>query len=84
MTDPTFFTYILYSPTLDKFYVGSTNDLKRRLQEHIDSSSGFTGKAKDWEMKYTEAFADRTLAIKRELQIKKWKSKSMILNLIQP
>ncbi|MFP4042588.1 MAG: GIY-YIG nuclease family protein [Bacteroidales bacterium] len=29
-----FFVYILYSENFDKYYVGHTNNIERRLQEH--------------------------------------------------
>ena len=70
-----FFVYIIYSAFLDKFYVGYTSDLKKRLLEHNTGISDFTSKTSDWEMKYTESFTDRQLAMKREKEIKKKKSR---------
>ncbi|MGV3528893.1 MAG: GIY-YIG nuclease family protein [Flavisolibacter sp.] len=34
-----FYTYILYSQTVDRFYVGSTVDLARRVSEHNSGHS---------------------------------------------
>ena len=82
VSDQHFYAYILYSKKLDKYYVGSTMNIKNRLKYHLASSGGFTSKAKDWEIKYAEAFDSRSEAIKRELQIKKWKSRKMIEKLI--
>ncbi len=76
------FTYILYSASLDKYYIGSTKDVCNRLEEHLYSTKGFTSRASDWELKYFEKYATRTLAMKREIQIKKWKSRIMIEKLI--
>ncbi|PKP25613.1 MAG: hypothetical protein CVU03_07080 [Bacteroidetes bacterium HGW-Bacteroidetes-2] len=42
-----FFTYIIYSKTLDGYYIGSTKDVPQRVEEHIYSTQGFTSKAKD-------------------------------------
>ncbi|GAB5552695.1 MAG: hypothetical protein Sapg2KO_22860 [Saprospiraceae bacterium] len=53
-----------------------------RLKKHLSNHKGFTAKAKDWTLFHTEVFDTLELARKRELQIKKWKSKKMILNLI--
>jgi putative endonuclease len=40
--------YILYSKTLDKFYVGSTSEsIVERMKKHSTNHKGFTGKAKD-------------------------------------
>jgi predicted GIY-YIG superfamily endonuclease len=39
-------------------------------------------KAKDWIVVYTEIYADKSQAYRRELQIKNWKSKTRIQNLL--
>ena len=76
-------TYILYSKNLDRHYVGYTCELiEERLQKHIINHSGFTGKAKDWGVAYTETFSTKEEAHARERQIKKWKSRKMIKSLI--
>jgi len=82
-TDIMFYTYILYSKTLNKYYIGSCQDINQRLQDHLNSRSKFTKKAKDWEVKYFETFPTRSEAYQRELQIKKMKSRKYIENLIE-
>ena len=77
-----FCVYILYSEKLDRYYIGSTQDIVTRLKKHLTNHKGFTGKAKDWEIKYVDYFETRELALKRERIIKKWKSRKMIKNLI--
>ncbi|MGE4541805.1 MAG: GIY-YIG nuclease family protein [Bacteroidales bacterium] len=75
--------YILFSQSLDKYYVGSTSlELNQRLRRHLSDHKGFTAKAKDWVIVYSEAFEDVSEARKRELQIKKWKSRTLIERLI--
>jgi len=74
--------YILYSKELDRYYVGSTSNLQERLNKHLSSNKGFTSKAKDWELKYQESFESTSDALKREFQIKKWKSSRMIEKLL--
>jgi len=76
------FVYILYSPARDKYYVGSCEDVSKRLIKHNTNHSGFTGKTGDWVIKYSEAFPDKSEALKREKQIKAWKSRKMIEKLI--
>ena len=81
---PMAFVYILFSESLDKFYVGSTStDLADRLRRHLSGHSGFTAKAKDWGIVYTETFPDKAKALKREKEIKAWKSRAMIAKLIR-
>jgi putative endonuclease len=77
-----YYCYILYSEKLDKYYIGSTTDLIGRLQRHNTSNHGFTSTGKPWIMKYSEEFENKTLAIKRELQIKSWKNRNTIEELI--
>jgi len=67
---------------LDRYYIGSTNDMAERMREHLWKHKGFTSKAKDWVVKYTETYPSKTTAIKRENQIKKWKSRAMIEKLV--
>jgi len=77
------YTYILYSHSLDKFYIGSTNDsMDERLRKHLSNHGGFTANAKDWRIVYIEHAEDIGIAAKREREIKKWKSRKMIEKLI--
>ncbi|HSP12072.1 MAG TPA: GIY-YIG nuclease family protein [Salegentibacter sp.] len=77
-----FYVYILFSKTLDKYYIGSTQDIDIRLEKHLQSKKGFTSRAKDWIVVYSEDFQSKQEAMKREFQIKKWKSRRMIEKLI--
>ena len=78
------YCYILYSKSLDSFYVGSCQDFKERLEKH---NQGFYGKqtytsiTNDWELFLdieTNVFAH---ARRLELKIKKMKSRVYIQNL---
>ena len=77
-----YYCYILYSEKLDKYYIGSIGDLEGRLQRHNTSNHGFTSTGKPWIMKYSEVFENKTLALKRELQLKNWKNRNAIEELI--
>ena len=70
--------YIIYSQQLNKYYVGYSTDLEKRLAEHNSGISKFTAKASDWILKYSEAFPDRESAMKREREIKDKKSRKYI------
>ena len=77
------YTYILHSETLDKFYLGHTcENLNERLRKHLSNHKGFTSKIKDWKIVYFETLENKSLAYKRELEIKSWKSKTKIKKLI--
>ena len=53
-----------------------------RVRKHNSNHSGFTGKIGDWELVYTEIVESKTEALKREIQIKKWKSRKKLEQLI--
>ena len=78
------YTYILYSPTLDKYYVGATRGcLKERIRRHNTQHNGYTGRANDWELMHSEPFDSIELAMSREREIKGWKRRSAIERLIE-
>ena len=74
--------YILYSTTLDKYYIGYTSNLEERLYKHLHSAKGFTSRAKDWTIVHPEEYSTKSEALMREKQIKNWKNRSLIENLI--
>ena len=78
-----FYVYIIYSPTKDKYYIGSTGDsLEKRVRKHNSNHKGFTGGIGDWELKYSEEYSSKLEVLKREKQIKGWKSRKLIEKLI--
>ena len=77
------YTYILFSEKLNKYYVGACIDMDRRLYEHNIGHSKFTSTGIPWILKYTEVFDTLQLAKKRELQIKKMKSRKYIESLFR-
>jgi len=67
------FVYILTNESKTSLYIGVTNNLSRRLQEHIEGNGGeFTARYKVHFLIYYEEFTDINLAIEREKQLKKW------------
>jgi putative endonuclease len=77
-----YYFYIIYSQQLDKYYIGHTSDIEERLRKHNSNHKGFTGKANDWAVVYTEIYPTKELAYAREREVKKWKSKVRITKLI--
>ena len=78
-----YYCYILYSRKLDKYYIGSTGDLSGRLRRHNSAHKGFTSIGKPWELKYSETFVVKSKALKREMEIKSWKNRNKIEELIE-
>lgn len=77
-----FYTYIIFSKTLNKYYTGSCENIENRLNDHLNSRSTYTKTAKDWIIVHFETFDSRSLAVKREMEIKKKKSRKYIEFLI--
>jgi putative endonuclease len=76
--------YILYSTTLDRYYIGhSCDSLENRLRQHLYEHAGFTGKAKDWKLVYHEVFPLKSAAYARERQVKRWKNRLLVERLIE-
>ena len=74
--------YILHSKLLDRYYIGSTQDITKRLEKHLSNNKGYTSRAKDWVLVYRESYLTKSEALLRERKIKSWKSKKMIEKLI--
>ena len=66
-----FAVYILFSEKLNKYYVGSTEDVVKRLSAHNAGLSKFTSLGIPWKLILSIDCADRSTAIKLELKIKK-------------
>ncbi len=75
--------YVLYSSKLDRYYIGYTSDvISERIRRHNSAHKGYTGKANDWQLKYVETYEDKSAALKRERELKSWKSKKKLEQLI--
>ena len=77
-----FYLYILRSQTSGRFYVGQTQDVVARLAYHNANYSKSLKNRGPWELLYTETFATRSDATRRERQIKSWKDRKLIGKLV--
>ena len=67
-----FRVYILYSPSIQRYYTGSTgDDLQERLRRHNSNHRGFTGKTDDWEVVFSKIYENKTEGLFEEKRIKK-------------
>ena len=65
------FIYLLQSrKNNQKFYIGITSNLKKRITEHNNGESVYTNRYKPWEIIYFEAFLSRDDARNRERALK--------------
>ena len=64
------YIYVLYSKTQNKFYIGLTNNLKRRFFEHKRNKVYTTYRMKTPKMAYVEICISKLDAQNREKQLK--------------
>ena len=66
------FLYILFNKLADKYYIGITENLQRRIIEHNSNQTHYTGKvAGDWEILYSKWFNSKIEARQEEIRLKK-------------
>lgn len=65
-----YYVYVLRSRQKDIFYIGCTEDLKKRILQHNNGESRATKSAALWELIYYEAYTSLSLARRRELRLK--------------
>lgn len=69
-----YYVYILTNAWHTTLYIGVTNNIKRRMQEHTSGAiEGFTKRYHLVELVYIEETNDVRLAIAREKQLKNWR-----------
>jgi len=74
--------YILHNPKTNRYYIGSTINLKRRLKQHKSGNTRTTRVLQTNELIYKEEYKNIQEARLREKQIKSFKSKIYIEKLI--
>ncbi|MGD9872662.1 MAG: GIY-YIG nuclease family protein [Kiritimatiellia bacterium] len=62
--------YILYSPTLGKYYVGLSSNPGQRCRQHCRGQSFWTSRATDWQEVFREACGTTKAARELERTIK--------------
>ena len=77
------FTYILYSPSKNRYYIGATNSLADRLNRHNSGYSKSTKSGRPWVLVYTHQFVSFQEATAFESDLKKQKKRAAYIPLIQ-
>ncbi len=77
-----YYTYIIHSSSIDKYYIGYTSDLQTRIARHNSGWGKFSSRGIPWKLVYREEFYTKSEAMKREIEIKKKKSRKYIEELI--
>jgi putative endonuclease len=76
-----FYVYILQSHIDNSLYIGHTGNIEERLLRHNQGRSKYTKSKRPWKVVHTERFESRSLATKRERNIKSLHRKDLLMNL---
>ena len=75
--------YILYSQSIDTYYIGSTINLEDRLLRHNSGRSKYTKRGIPWTLVYAKEYATKAEACREEYRIKAEKSRKYIEQLLK-
>ena len=75
-----YFVYVLLSDKDSKFYVGFTEDVKRRVEDHQEGKVVSTKHRRPLKLFYYEAYTNKHDAESRELFLKSGSGKRFIVN----
>ena len=77
------YVYILYSKSLDKYYIGSCNEINFRMEQHLSKSldASFTKRANDWQLTFLADGLEYGQVRRIEKHIKRMKSQKNIEDL---
>jgi len=75
--------YILYSPKIDKYYIGYTGDISKRLAYHNDILRNriWTRRGIPWELFFQIDYLSKNQAVIIEKKVKRMKSRVYLKNL---
>ena len=82
-----YYVYMITNYTNSTLYIGVTNNLYRRMEEHSKKkTNGFTSQYNIYKLVYVESTTDIYAALSREKQLKKWNrhKKDRLVNMQNP
>ena len=77
-----YYCYIIYSESRDRYYIGSCENLRKRIEDHNNSRTPSTKSGKPWVLKWHKEFETRALAMAEERRLKQKKSRKYLEYLI--
>ncbi|MEK7575934.1 MAG: GIY-YIG nuclease family protein, partial [Patescibacteria group bacterium] len=75
-----FYVYVIKSRKSERLYTGSTNDLRKRFNQHNENKSTWTKKKGPWKLIYYEACLNEEDARSREKYLKSGMGKRYLKN----
>jgi putative endonuclease len=78
-----YYVYVVKSTSSGSIYIGSTNNIKRRLIEHNCGNSRYTKNRGPWELIYVEEKKSSVDATKREKFFKTGDGRKVLKNILR-
>jgi len=78
-----FVTYVIKSLSDGKYYVGSCENVDKRLKQHNTGKTRSTKSGAPWKLVHQELYDTRQEAYKRERKIKSYKGGEVFKKLLQ-
>ncbi|HUD09548.1 MAG TPA: GIY-YIG nuclease family protein [Patescibacteria group bacterium] len=76
------YVYILQSLVNSRYYIGSTDDIKRRIEKHNSGKSTYTRLTRPFKLMFYQEYPTLTKARQIEYKLKQLKSKQIIERII--
>jgi putative endonuclease len=79
-----YFVYVLYNQEHAKIYIGQTDNIEKRLEQHNQKTfGGYTARFSGvWVLIYSEEVVSRNEALKREKQLKSYQGRKFVKKFI--
>ena len=78
------FLYLLYSPSIDRYYIGQSSNVEKRVQFHnSEINTIWSKKGKPWILVGKFAFPSKKEALAAERYLKAQKSRKLIQKIIE-
>lgn len=75
--------YILYSPLVDRYFVGKTTNLEKSLTRHNSGKNKHTKTGLPWNLMFKESFDSADKAREIEVQIKSSANREQLVGFIR-
>jgi putative endonuclease len=79
-----YWTYIIYSAGYDKYYIGYSSDIEKRVAAHNhEKNKGYTKRYQPWALVYSKRFSSKAEAMRHEKYLKSLKNKGYLKEIIK-
>ena len=75
--------YILYSPLVDRYFVGKTSDLEKSINRHNSGKNKHTKTGLPWNLMYKQSFELAETAREKEVTIKSSANREQLIEYIR-